>query len=256
MALGIIGGLASIILDGPTGEQSKWMTIAGFDAQDPGTLVLPEMPFQYWPEEIQDSIEVGWNFLPIPGASHDVAQWNGNSGRTISFEVVLSRLMKPTKDRTTLETILDPFEMTKPEDSPGINGNVKGMVRYLRAFCYPAYAKGTPTTQVIPPPIAILYCPGLGLNEQGGDAIFAVMTGCDITYRKTFANGVPRTVSMSLTFKQVVQDLVGVSFVGRKVASQAAGTVPYATLDGSGYPISDPAAHDVGDIKAPGDHLA
>lgn len=219
MAFGFIGQLVEAIMNGPEGSQYASMSMCGVDPRDSTTIMLPERAFQYWPETIQDSIEVGWNFKDIPGASHALAQWNANAGRTISFEIRLHRFMKPVKDRSIFELIVDPLGLTNPgqqilKDVRGDNVDVEAELRFLRAFCYPTYDKLEGQTVAYPPPVALLCVPGVGLNEDGSDTIFAVMTGCDITYNLLFPNGKPRNASVSLTFKQIVQSNKGVNWVG------------------------------------------
>lgn len=212
---GFIGQLIEAIMNGPEGAKTyAHMSIAGVDPTDPAgsKKLLPERTFQYWPESIQDTIEVGWNFKEIPGASHALAQWAQNGGRTISFEVRLHRFMKPVGDRTKFDEILDPFGLTAPgnqylKDMRPHNVDLEAEIRYLRAYCYPSYEKDKQTKSTIayPPPVALLCVPGVGLNEEGGDVIMAVMTGCDVTYNLLFPNGRPRNATVALTFRQIVQ---------------------------------------------------
>ena len=189
------------------------MSILGIDPMDAAgsKVLLPERSFQFWPESIQDSIEIGWNFKEIPGASHSLAQWAQNGGRTISFEVRLHRFMKPVESRSVFEKILDPMSLTGPgneylKDMRPHNVDLQAEIQYLRAFCYPSYQVADGSTMAHPPPIAMLCLPRMGLNEDGTDVIAAVMTGCDVTYNLLFPNGVPRNATVALTFKQVVQD--------------------------------------------------
>jgi hypothetical protein len=238
VALGIIGGIASIVCDGPTGEKPSYMSMCGIDALKPdvGSPAIPQQAFQYWPESISDTIEVGWNFVEIPGASHALAQWGSNGGRTISFEVVLSRFMRPTNPRSALETLLDPFGLTKPEDHPEVNVDVAAGIRYLRAYCYPLYKQGETHVEAHPPPIAVIHAPNADWNEAGGDVLFAVMTGCDVTRSLAFPDGTPRLATVALTFRQVVQQPTkGLTYVGRSAYSTGTGVVQYkqSTYDGA-----------------------
>jgi len=213
MAGGLIGQIIEAIMNGPEGAKTyAHMSIAGVDPTDPAgsKLLIPERTFQYWPESIQDTIEVGWNFKEIPGASHALAQWAQNGGRTISFEVRLHRFMKPVGDRTVFDVILDPFGLTAPgnqyiKDLRPHNVDLEAEIRVLRAFCYPSYGNLEGSTVAYPPPVALLCVPGVGLNEDGGDVIMAVMTGCDVTYNLLFPNGRPRNATVALTFRQIVQ---------------------------------------------------
>jgi hypothetical protein len=240
MALGVFGGIASIIMDGPTGEKPAWMSMCGIDAlaADAGKPAIPQRAFQYWPESISDTIEIGWNFSEIPGASHALATWGSNGGRTISFEVTMSRLMKPEGDRTVMEKLFDPFGMTKGSDSPKWNSDVAGAIRYLRAFCYPLYMQGETHVEAYPPPVAVLHLPKSDWAEQGGDVLFAVMTGCDVTRSLAFPDGTLRLATVALTFRQVVQQPTkGMTYVGRQTDKLGTGAVPYGKLtwDGAGH---------------------
>jgi len=214
MAFGFIGKLTEAIMNGPEGTGSASMSILGIDPTDSkgSTVILPERTFQFWPESIQDSIEVGWQFKDIPGGSHALAQWGSNNGRTISFEVRLHRFMKPVADRTIFEKIMDPIGLTTPgqqylKDMRPHNVDIESEIRYLRAFCYPSYEvdKVSGSTVSYSPPVAFLCVPGVGLNELGSHTIMAVMTGCDVTYNLLFPNGKPRNATVALTFKQIVQ---------------------------------------------------
>ncbi len=251
MAGGIIGQIIEAIMYGPEGAKKyARMSIAGVDPADPAgsKLLLPEHAFQFWPESIQDTIEVGWNFKEIPGASHALAQWAQNNGRTISFEVRLHRFMKPVKDRTVFDKILDPFGFTGPgneylKDMRPHNVDVESEIRYLRAFCYPSYGQLEGSTVAHPPPVALLCVPGVSLNETGSDVIMAVMTGCDVTYNLLFSDGKPRNATVALTFKQVVQK-PGVGVMWRGIGKDGGPLNSYKFKKPDGARV--PAAADVG----------
>lgn len=220
----VITSIASAIIEGPEGMKPSYMSICGVNMFYPtaATPLLEEVTFQFWPETVVDNIEVGWEFKNIPGGSHALAQWGANGGRTISFDVKLSRFMRPLSKKSLLDFILDPFSLNSPisefpSDNRPYNVNVKGMIRYLRLFCYPSYSEMEGGYQgAIAPPIAILNIPNFGLNEDGSDSIYAVMTGCDVTYQLAFPDGTPRYAVVSLTFKQVVQNVTdgNIYFVG------------------------------------------
>lgn len=211
--MGLISGIASAVIEGPEGMPSSHISMCGVDALHPyaSKPLLSEQALQWWPETITDSIEIGWDFKQIPGGSHAIAQWSQNGGRTIGFEVVLSRLMKPVSTRNMMDKLRDPFELNTPiskrlKDNRPYNANIGGMIQYLRMYTRPTYAAGDfGYERALPPPFAILNVPGLGLNEDGSDSIYAVMVGCDVTYNLLFPNGAPRLATVSLSFKQVVQ---------------------------------------------------
>ena len=210
MAAGLIGAIVEAFMSGPEGGDYAAVSIAGVDPVEPSKLMLDERTFQYWPESISDAIEIGWNFKEIPGASHALAQWASNGGRTISFEVTLHRFMMPVSDRGALDIIYDPFKLNRPDTDMPINNrphnvDVRAEIAYLRAYCYPSYKESEGFLNSHPPPISILCVPGSGLNENGLDWIYAVMTGCDVTRALAFPNGVLRRATVALTFKQVIQ---------------------------------------------------
>jgi hypothetical protein len=61
----------------------------------------------------------------------------------------------------------------------------------------------------------MLAIPNLPLEESaGGSVIYAVMTGCDVTYTLLFPDGTPRRATVSLTFRQIVQRQKVVFFKG------------------------------------------
>lgn len=211
MAFGAIGAVTEAIRAGPEGMDYKSMSIAGVSPID-RQIMLPERPFQYWPDSISDTIDLGWNFKDIPGMSHALAQWSSNGGRTITFEIHFHRFMKPVNSRNAFEKVLDPFSLNTPnsevpKDNRPYNVDIAAEVRYLRGFCYPSYQDVEGYRTAFPPPIAMLYVPGHTFGDAAGrDVIYAIMTGCDVTYKLAFPDGVPRRTSVALTFRQVVQD--------------------------------------------------
>jgi len=260
MALGVIGAIAEAIMVGPEGQDYAAMSIAGMSPKDIGTIMLTERTFQFWPESISDTIDIGWSFKDIPGMSHALAQWASNGGRTITFEVGFNRFMKPVDSKSTIESLLDPFDKTNPnsellKDNRPHNVDVASEIRYLRAFCYPSFSSDNAEGYNIayPPPIAMLCVPGHQLGDVlAEDVIYAVMTGCDVTYKLAFPDGTPRRATVSLTFRQVVQDpfnatvyragfeeaFVPDSVTGSKEDISQGGARPGNGLDGrSGGPV-------------------
>ena len=250
------------IMDGPEGSDYASMTIAGLDPLEPTKIYDPdptakvplfaERAFQYWPESINDSIEIGWDIKSVGGGSHGLAQWTSNNGRTISFELKLSRMMKPIENRTFLEKVqaggVYPDQQS-PMDVRGYNVDIRNQIAYLRAYCYPTYLNIEGVVVALPPPIAILNVPSMGLNESGGDAIFVIMTGCDVTYTLLFPDGTPRMANVSLTFKQIVQRAEGILFKGHGSGAPAKYALPDSNVGAknlnSGRKTSGPAAKDV-----------
>jgi len=188
-------------------RKSLGVSMIGIDHK--GEVVIPQQAFQWWPETIQDTLGVGWNFKSIPGASHGLAQWGSNSGRTFSMETKLTRSMRYLEDFQEAGPFGDVPLQAKfiNPDLPrnvAFNVDIRKMVRYLRAYCYPDYDSNN-NGIALPPVTCLLNVPGLQLNEDGGDTVWAVMTGCDVTYMKSFNDGKPRLASVSLSFSQIVQ---------------------------------------------------
>ncbi len=203
-------------------RRSAGVSLMGIDHA--GKRTIPQQSLQWWPDTLSDSIATGWSEKVIPGGSHALMQWGGNAGRSIAFNVKMSRSMRYIEnfnqgtgfglgDNSSVPLTAQALE---PENARNVKNNIdiKRMIYYLRAYCYPDY-DGQPGTAV-PPVICILDVPGFGLNEDGRDSIFSVMTGCDMTYQKAFTDGLPRLVDMSLVFKQVVQSKDGVHYRSRR----------------------------------------
>lgn len=219
-------------------KTDQGITLAGISHS--GDLVIPAQSLQWWPESISDSIAVGWNEKNIPGASHSVMQWGANGGRTIAFTVKLTRNMRYLEDFQSLSPFGGGVPLSAKLINPDLprnvafNVDVRQMVKYLRAYCYPDY--DGEAGQAVPPVICIVNVPGMSLNEDGSDHIFSVMTGCDVNYTKAFPDGKPRAAEVSLVFKQVVQSADGVRYKSRKQIldglTQAAGLNPLSILTG------------------------
>lgn len=220
---GLASALSSLFMYGPEGGRydggkSRYsrISIAGIDPTDPSKIFgsLTERTFQYWPESISDSIDLGWNFKDIPGASHSLAQWSSNGGRTISFEVPLHRFTRPLSTRTSQEKVRDVIGDSGPNADSAHNVDIRNEIQYLRGYCYPTYAEIGGIKGALSPPVGILNVPNLGLNESGGDAIFVIMTSCEVNYMLCFPDGTPRRANVSLSFKQIVQKDKKVTYKG------------------------------------------
>jgi hypothetical protein len=228
-----MSGLVSAVIDaikrGPEGREYASLTMAGLDPRDPSKIFegddigvnFQERALQYWPETINDSIETGWNFKNVIGGSSALAQWASNGGRTISFNVELSRLMAPVSTRVGRDKIYGGF--TAPNDldktNNAFNVDIVEYIKFLRAFCYPTYEELGGSISAYPPPIMLLSIPNIGLNEcvddsDSGDTIYCVMTGCDVTYTLLFPNGTPRRATVALTLRQIIQTRTGIRFSG------------------------------------------
>jgi hypothetical protein len=222
--LGLPGRIVEAIMKGPEGRKSATLSIAGVSPVD-GTICIPERAFQFWPESISEEPEIGWQFKDIPGASHSLAQWTQNGGRTFSFEVVFSRFMLPLDQLGTAEKLLslglNKPGSTVPRNNQPMNVSVREQVQYLRQFYLPEYVQSGEVTVASPPPIAVLYAPNQGWNEDGRDTIWAVMTQCSVNHMLAFPSGEPRLATVSLAFRQVIQwPAQGVIMKNRKMYAQ------------------------------------
>ena len=179
-------------------------SIAGVDPVGGGFVQgLQERAFQFWPTTVEDSLASGWVAKSIPGASHALMQWTSNEGRTISFELPLRRYMNYDQHGILIARA-DP---TNSWNRPW-NENVDFAIKYFRAFMYPIKKQNGMSMQA--PPIAVLNFPGMALDESGADTIFTVMTQCDVSYEKGFAQkGYTKSAKLSLSFKQVIQGVDG-----------------------------------------------
>lgn len=236
MAVGLISSVVDAIARGPEGGVPASITMAGVDPLDPsriyssgnisshltqsggGDVDFSERALQWWPETLSDTIDITWDFKNVGGGSHALAQWASNGGRTIAFDVQLSRLMMPVTSRNTIREVgqaklTDPSDQ-RPMDNRPYNVDIVEQIRFLRGFCYPTYIETEGIIGALPPPVMILSVPNFGLNESGGDEIFCIMTGCDVTYTLAFRDGTPRRATVSVTLRQIVQDSRGIRFKG------------------------------------------
>lgn len=206
--LGLPGRIVEAIINGPEGRKSADFSIAGISPVD-GKICIPERAFQFWPETVSEEPEIGWQFKEIPGASHALAQWTQNGGRTFSFEVVFSRFMLPLDQLSSVEKLLsmglNTPDATMPRDNQPSNVSVKEQIQYLRQYYLPDHVASGDVTVAVPPPIAMICAPMQGWNEDGNDVIWAVMTQCSVNHMLAFPSGEPRLATVSLAFKQVIQ---------------------------------------------------
>jgi hypothetical protein len=192
-------------------KEDAVMSIMGLDTRD--EVEIPERRFQWWPATLTDSIAIGWQEKSISGASHGIMQWTANGGRSIGFQIKLSREMRYPDDFSTGKVPPGARLLSAAASEQTLeNVNIPLMIRYLRAYCYPEYTNGLAE----PPVVAVVNIPGSEIDENGNDYFFGVMTTCDVNRLKAFPDGRPRLVEVSLNFKQVVQGPSGVSWKSRK----------------------------------------
>jgi hypothetical protein len=210
-------------------SRKKHLGVSMIGIDHKGEVVIPQQAFQWWPETISDTMGIGWQFKQIPGGSHALAQWGSNNGRVFGMELKLTRSMRYLEDFQGAGPFGDvPLQakLINP-DAPrnlAFNTDIRKMVRYLRAYCYPDY-DANENGIALPPVTCLINVPGLQLNEDGSDTVWAVMTACDVTYQKAFRDGKPRLATVSLSFQQVVQTANdGVRYQSRGTLLNSLGT--------------------------------
>lgn len=208
-----VGRIIDVISNGPEGGELASVSMAGVSPVD-GSIIIKERAFQFWPESLSVSAEIGWNFKEIPGLSHALAQWTQNGGRTFTFSVQFSRFMKPWPNGELSWQQVRSLGLNKPDsetpiDNRPMNISVKEQIQWMRQFYLPDYTQadvsGVQSTVSVPPPICMICFPKMGLNEDTSDVIWAVLTQFDEEYVLCFPNGEPRMATVSLGFKQVIQ---------------------------------------------------
>ncbi len=159
--------------------------------------------FPFFPESVSDSVAINYTDIEVLGLSHQLVQWVGNGGRTITFDAMLSRDIRVNQELPKENRSVDPLAPENVE----MNQDVRYSVAMLRSYCYPTKANpaGTGVTFSLAPPVLALTLDGMALGRGGDDTIFVVMSTCDVQYTRLFASGVPRKAKVSLEFKEVVQ---------------------------------------------------
>ncbi len=196
------GAIAPIALSLATlGDEAKFSTM-WMQAISPidGSTVCEPLQLQWMPETLTDSMEIGWTDKVIPGASASLQQWTHNGGRTWSFDLVMFRYMRRKEMMPRTLLIEDP----EAAHNERFNVNIPYMIKWLRAMAMPTYKAGD-FVSVTSPPFVQMCVPGLKLATDGTDIVTGVMKSCDVVYNKTFRDGEPRMVTVTLAIKEVVQ---------------------------------------------------
>lgn len=184
------------------------------------------IPFQYWPESVQDSRGSNWNPKDISGGSHPIYQWASGGERVISFTAVFTTDTDPGDKLMELfqgglyGTGMSPYEAMKAQPLNGLELGIRDIdlrcvVSWLRYYTYPTYGNGE-DLRVYEPPKALLIMPNTGIGYDGVDHITTVMTQCDVTYEAFFTSGFPRIMEVSMEFKETVQSSQRVRFHDRR----------------------------------------
>jgi len=92
-------------------------------------------------------------------------------------------------------------DINRPE-----NPDIRQKIAQLYALCLPKYDTDV-ATLAEPPPIARFVLEGSYVSPQTEDvdAVWGVITGCEVEYLRTFPSGIPRKVSVQLTIAEVIQ---------------------------------------------------
>jgi hypothetical protein len=185
--------------------------------------------FQYFPETIQDNKAVNYAGTTVPGASLPIYQWISGGERLISFSAFFSSDLLFNRD--SLEKA--PFDRMKKLGMEHRVVDIRAAVVWLRRYVLPTYKDPSTGEAFVTPPARLgLFVPGLRLGLIGGaedgttggssgDIVRVIMTQCDATYESFFANGVPRTATVQLSFVQIAQYGGNVRFPGRNQAMDA-----------------------------------
>lgn len=170
------------------------------------------LAFQYFPESLQDTKAVNYQQKEIPGASLPLYQWISSGERLISFTANFTADVDVTKQ-----------EQARSGPNARRNPDIRSALLWLRRFLLPRYTSesgpstsATPTTyaRTYAPRKVRLYIPNSGIGLSGGgqssadiseDAIYCLITQCEITYESFFASGLPQSVEVQLSFAEVAQ---------------------------------------------------
>lgn len=232
--MALIKSLASII--GPRENEQLAAAILGeLNPNDDTAVPTHQIPFQYFPETIQDSRSVEYVTKVPVGSSHPIYQWVGGSPRTISFQAVLTADLQPpskvpstasqdsfTKLASNIESIGAAVSSVIKSPAGAFGGliqnkagtdidkkynmDIAAYIAWLRSKTYPIYS-----ANYIAPPKLVLYLPNSGIvgAKVAGlsirDSIFCIMTNCNVTYEAFFRNGAPRIAVVDLEFAEIIQ---------------------------------------------------
>lgn len=167
------------------------------------------LAFQYFPESVTDSKSVDYATRSVPGTSLPVYQWVSSGERSISFDAIFTSDTDITDsgNRDVVDATL--IERQRSTGVGKRNIDIRAALAWLRSFLMPVYPVGSPGVAIAPRRLR-LSIPRSGIGMLGGDsdnrdAINAIMTNCQITNESWFHSGMPRAVTVALTFVQIAQ---------------------------------------------------
>ena len=194
--------------------------------------------FQYYPETISDTKQVNYQRRDMPGGSLPIYQWINSGERAISFTAVFAtdvniaeapgadngKVLSPTAENTQKR-----LEYVGQKER---NVDIRGAILRLRNMVLPVYTGGDSIKTQAPRKL-LLYLENTGIGLMGGlggdtladgkaettkrpsNTVLCIMTQCDITWESFFPNGLPRIVTVQLTFAEIAQRGGRVIFPGR-----------------------------------------
>jgi len=124
--------------------------------------VIEQQAFQYFPSEVSDTRDVGWQFQDIPGSSHPIAYWSNSGARSISFTAQFSRDWNGNMTPDDITNGDVPFFFDSQKNR---NPDLRAVAKWLRWYTYPLYEQDG-TNRL---PSYCLYC--LGFNLDGMEAM-------------------------------------------------------------------------------------
>jgi hypothetical protein len=214
-------------LDPRVNESRGDVTLTVLSIKDDSPRAL--FAFQYFPETITDSKEVNYQTKDIPGGSLPLQQWISGGERTIAFSAFFTSdvdlLAQGRTKATQLKTLLREAGVERQ------NIDIRTALAFLGNLQAPSYSgtSDTGVALVLAPPKVLLTIPGSGIGVTRGiqdkrsplpDSMVAILKQCEIEYQAFFPSGMPRVVSVSLSFAQVAQ------YGGKVVFPQAYAATP------------------------------
>lgn len=221
-------GLASLSksLVSRLGERRSQVCLLELDGKD--KVTGDYIAFQYFPETITDTKQINYQPKDIPGGSLPLYQWTSSGERLITFEAVFTADVDLATDKNAFGQLISKGHARR-------NVDIRTALLWLRRYTLPRYEDdqqvGVPLT--LAPRKCILYIPNSGLGMLGGaqgvtvppgdvfgtatavdsgnklmvtgDRVLSIMTQCDITYEAFFPSGLPRIVTVQLSFAQIAQ---------------------------------------------------
>ena len=171
--------------------------------------------FQYYPDGVTDTYNPEWSTKQVPGGSHPLYQWNGGSGRDVTFTARFTAERDLGKSRLKVTGLL-------PSDRYTVD--IRGALARLRSYMLPSYGNQQGSgisSRARPPKKLYLVLSGLSLGGLERDEILVIVRSAPITFESSFPSGHPRIVEVSMTCSEIVQHTSAgaggsaIQFIGR-----------------------------------------